>query len=374
MDGKIERHYELAILGGGIAGLGAAHEAAKRGYRAVVLERGAFCGATSSNSLRIIHGGFRYLQSLNFPRVLQSMQDQLELCRWAPHLVKPIKCVLTLDRFGLKSPLPVALAAWLYGGLKRLRPGLAGENRVISAAEVAKEIPLLAGAAPNGALLWTDALLNDLHKFHDFICGRLTALGVQLVDQCAVTAVRRQPEDFVVECRRGGEPHNISARYVINTLGPWINSLEKQGLVPGRTPFWCKAYNLVIKKQLDAQYILGRASSKGRLFFAVPRGSASALGTWYVPLKEPLAEAAVHKDDLVDFVAALNQTFPKAALNFSEIEHVDLGVLPCHSNHAEPKLLGSEVITADRGYVEVLSTKYTTFLSQGRKAVQALKV
>jgi glycerol-3-phosphate dehydrogenase len=94
------QEYELIIIGGGISGLGVAREAAQRGYHCLILEKEKCCRATSANSLRIIHGGFRYLQSLDFGRVFESISEQNYWLSAAPNYVKLLPCFLPLKRFG----------------------------------------------------------------------------------------------------------------------------------------------------------------------------------------------------------------------------------------------------------------------------------
>jgi glycerol-3-phosphate dehydrogenase len=106
------RSFDLVVVGGGIYGICAAREAALRGLAVCLLERGDFVGETSSNSLRIIHGGLRYLQHGDLRRMRESIGERRRLQRLAPALVRPLPCVMPTYGHGLmgKEALAVALA------------------------------------------------------------------------------------------------------------------------------------------------------------------------------------------------------------------------------------------------------------------------
>ena len=88
------RAYDLVVVGGGIHGVALAFEASRRGYRAVLLERADFGGGTSWSSLRIVHGGLRYLQSLDLRRFRESAAEQRWFLRHFPDLVRPLPCLM----------------------------------------------------------------------------------------------------------------------------------------------------------------------------------------------------------------------------------------------------------------------------------------
>ena len=93
--------YDLIVIGGGINGAGVARDAALRGLKTILIEKGDFAGATSSWSTRLVHGGLRYLEYFEFPLVRESLREREILLRTAPHLVKPL--LLTVPVYGGRS-------------------------------------------------------------------------------------------------------------------------------------------------------------------------------------------------------------------------------------------------------------------------------
>lgn len=359
--------FDLIILGGGISGLGVAREASRRKVKTLVLEAGRCGGATSDNTLRIIHGGFRYLQNGDLPRVIKSLRDQKAALRDAPDAVAPLPCVMPLSRFGLKSRLPAACAALMYRCIMRLCGSPLPAPRIMRAVEVHREIPLLRGLAPHGALLWHDAVMLEPRKVTETLLSELSQGPVTVIEGVKAKGVAVAEGVYEVLAESGDLYH---ARAVISTLGPFLGSVAVPEQLAGDRPLWCKGFNVTISRQLDPSFGIGVVGEKGRLFFCVPRGTGSAIGTWYLPHPNDGSPIMVYDEEIEELVSAFNTALPGANVHRSEVTSVDVGLLPMESDSPSgPKLLANERIHAVGRYVEVLSTKYTTFRSQGRQAL-----
>lgn len=369
------RRHDLIIIGGGISGLGVAAAATARGMRPLVLEAGRCVMATSHNSLRIIHGGFRYLQNLHIPRVLRSLRDQSYVFEAFREAVEPLPCLMPLAPRGLKSKLPVSAAALTYGAIMKLSGSPIPTPTIISAAEVAALVPALSSQARYGALCWYDVIMTKPELLAQRLVEEVSAAGTEIREHTLVRAVSEQGKEFQITTESG---ETFTTTHVVSTLGPWLDSVTIPSHLKGLRPLWCKGFNITISRQIHPTHAIGIQSTDGRLFFCVPRGTGTAIGTWYVPLTSPLGTTdsqalSATEEELATFVDSFNAAFPEAAITSKDISHVDVGVLPmkCESEMG-PCLYGSEIIHAASGYVEVLSTKYTTFRSQGRAAVKAL--
>jgi glycerol-3-phosphate dehydrogenase len=114
----------------------------------------------------------------------------------------------------------------------------------------------------------------------------------------------------------------------------------------------------------------------------VPRAHGTAIGTWYVPCEAPSSDStrkapAVPESEIARFIESFRSAYPGVALSQSDIVSVDAGILPMKATSAAgPVLYGAEILHRSQGgrYVEVLSTKYTTFRSQGERVVNALHI
>ncbi len=369
-------NFDVLVIGGGISGLGVSLEASRLGYSTALVEKGVCCNATSANSLRIIHGGFRYLQKLDFPRIFESIVEQNYWLNTAPQYVKPLPCFLPLNKFGLKSRYPLQVASVMYEAICHHFCGRPNGSRYVEQNYVEERVPVLKDRVPHGALLWHDALLDDVQGFAGYVKEVISKAGTAILENTRVISVSRVEGGFEVESLSGGEQTKYHAKVVVNTSGPWFGSVGKQDKEGRWQPSgWCKAYNLILKKQLEQTFAFGLLADLGRVFFFVPRsGNRTAAGTWYTPFYGDPDSLKPDELEMRDFLAAINNSMPGAGLSLDDVESVDLGVLPMRSvNKQGPVLYGMHKIFNHDGFIDVMSTKFTTFRSQGRQVVESIK-
>lgn len=367
--------YDLAVIGGGISGLGIALEAKSQGLKTAIIEKNFCCEATSNNSLRIIHGGFRYLQNLDLPRLIESSKAQAKLIQDEPDFVKPLRCLMPLKANGLKSKYPVHVALLAFQMLLPRSAKNYWRGGVLKSSEVDEAVPLLKGHAPHGALLWTDATLLDPLAFANQIKDELIADGISIFEQSEVRKIVRVGTDFLVSGGKGNSSFKHSARSIVNATGPWLGTdFGEPSSSINFKPKWCRGFNLVLSKSLESSYAIGLEGSLGRLYFIVPRANKSVVGTWYTPFDGKADEPHIEESEIAEFLKDLNPTLPNASITMNDIESVEVGVLPMESvNEQGPVLYGVEKILGHQGYIEVMSTKYTTFQSQARKVVNRVQ-
>ncbi len=356
---------DTIILGGGISGLGVAREVASAGYSTLVLEAGTCGNATSNNTLRIIHGGFRYLQNFDLPRVIKSLNDQSTLIHELPDAVQPLPCLMPLSRFGMKSRLPVTCAALLYSAIMRANGSPLASPHIVSPEKIHSTVKALRTNAPYGALCWYDGVMTDPGAVTTHLTNAITSTGGSIRERTPVQRIEGGNKSFTVHTASG---ERFTAKCVVNTLGPWLGSVQIPERLAGFRPRWCKGFNLVIKQQLDPTYGIGIQSADGRLFFCVPRGTGTAIGTWYLPHPDISVAPTVSEHEIAQFLHAFNASLPEAGITKHDIAHIDVGILPMdRTSPAGPQLIAHERIHECEGYIEVMSTKYTTFRSQGRR-------
>ncbi len=363
--------FDLIIVGGGISGLGLAREAAQAGYSTLLLEANRCGEATSNNTLRIIHGGFRYLQHLDLPRVIRSLNDQTALLNECPDAVKPLPCLMPLARTGLKSKYPVMCATLMYSGIMRLNGSPLPMPKIVSNKELQAKVPLLQNQAPNGALCWHDASMIDPSAITNHLKTAASSHKAVIRENTPISSISKDGSVFTVTSNSG---ETFRARCVITTLGPYLDSVNTPQELRAPRPLWCRGFNITISRQLDPTYGISAESTDKRLFFCVPRGTGTAIGTWYVPHPDPLAPPKVSDQEIEQFLHAFNAALPTAHVSPNEITHIDVGILPMHTVTARgPQLISHERIHANDGFIEVLSTKYTTFRSQAQATLAKAK-
>ena len=241
---------------------------------------------------------------------------------------------------------------------------------MVGAKYVDATIPFLRGTAPYGALEWNDVVMTHPEMVARYLNTEAEQDGVSVREHARVRGVARIGDSYVVTLVDG---ERIEARSVVSTLGPWVNCIERPVGVSQISSLWCKGFNITVRRQIDPRHGIGVESDDRRLFFIVPRGVYSAIGTWYVPVDGPADKPTASEEELQIFIDSFNQAAPQVKLLLNDVVSVDVGVLPMVRMSAKgPVLRGNEQIRKSHRFVEVLSTKYTTFRSQGEAVVNSL--
>ena len=378
-------HFDLLVVGGGIYGLTIAADAAQRGLRVALIEQGDFGGATSFQHLRTVHGGLRYLQSLNLVRARQSIRERRTLARIAPWAIEPLPFVLPL--YGGLTRGPWAMrAAFLIDRIlsaDRNRALPASHHlpagRVLSVAEAASAYPRLRDTAIRGAAVWHDYLMQEADRLTLAWALAAAADGAALANYVAATRLCIAPapapravtgvEAVDVET---GQTFTLRASAVVNATGAHVGRLlAPLGLDP-RLPLM-QAVNLVTRRPAPAAAIGGRTAS-GQHLFIVPWQGHAIVGTFESSTCVQPGETRVSQADVERFLTAVQTAFPAWALTSDDITRVQCGVVPAVVDQTgQPSLDGRDLLfdhgEAVAGLHSVVGTKYTTARALAERVV-----
>jgi glycerol-3-phosphate dehydrogenase len=362
--------YQVGIIGGGIIGLGIAASLAKMGCRTVLLERRRCGGGASANSHRIIHGGFRYLKDLNIRRVMESARAQALTRRRFAESVSPLSCYLPLKESGLESARAMRFALSLY---HLLTGSPAGRGKVLSPREIIFP-SLLSGLSDSTSfLLWFDLFLQDHQRVVQSLVEMIHAGSGEVREGEEVKSA-----DSTDSCTRlffQGLSEPLDCEVIINATGA---NIQQVGELFGGTLFpevrWCRAFNLVLKSEGKTGSGWAVKSKEGRLYFLVERPTGLAVGTEYLPLDGVSDSVEITGNEQQNFLSDVSHAVPSELLANLEIMSVEKGVLPIKGwKDRTPLLYGSEEVRTRGKYLEVLSTKYTTFLVVGEKVSRIVR-
>jgi glycerol-3-phosphate dehydrogenase len=359
--------FDVAIIGAGWSGIGLAHEAARNGFRVAVYDSAPNAGTlTSCNSLRIVHGGFRYLQTGALARTQRSAEALRLALHQYPEFVTPLSSLLPLSRWGLKSPIPVRVALAVYHRLAKVPVQRRG--CILGQAEFDAAVPLLCGMARYGALQWWDGLVVDPRGWFERLVQEATELGAEFNFRSPVRSVAVTPTHAVVSLAGAA---SVEAKVVFNAAGPLIRSVDLLGVErPERR--WCRGFNLIVRPKLASNYAVA-GSGNGRMLFAVPRGDGTAIGTWYLPCHDGADRAEISPSEVAQAVRELYAAYPGFIVEMNDVAAVESGVLPLggYARLGEPIPQGQESTFVAGRYVEILSTKFTTFMVQAQSLLQS---
>lgn len=297
----MEQTFDLAVIGGGVNGAGIARDAAGRGARVLLLERGDLAEGTSSNSTKLIHGGLRYLEHYEFGLVREALSEREVLWGIAPHIIWPLRFILP-HRPGLRPRWLVRLGLFLYdhlGGRKRL-PAAEGVDLT--------RHPAGAPLQPQytRAFAYSDGWVDD---------ARLVVLnardaadrGAEVRTRCEVTALARESEAWRITA--GGE--TFRARAVVNAAGPRVlDLLGRAGEPSAQKMRLVRGSHIVVRRLFDHDYAYFFQLPDGRIFFAIPyETDFTLIGTTDVDHEGPLAEVKASAEEIAYLCAGASEYF-----------------------------------------------------------------
>jgi glycerol-3-phosphate dehydrogenase len=309
-----DRTVDLLIIGGGIIGAGIARDAALRGLSVALVEQEDFGSGTSSRPTRLIHGGLRYLEMFDFGLVRSDMKEREILLRIAKHLVFPLPFLLPLYRRGPLYRLKLRTGMVLYDALSR-KKSLPRRKR-LSRAETLAEEPGLAREGLTGAWRFYDAQVPYVERL--VIENVLDAVehGAVAINHAQALSFLREGQRVtgaVVRDRERSRTFDVRARFTVNATGPWLDGT----VAPLRTgaPLLrlTKGIHLVTPRATTHAHVL--FADDDRLFFVLPFGDATIVGTTDTDFEGDPATAAASEEDVRYLVAAACRAFPEAPLD-----------------------------------------------------------
>ena len=363
--------FDLAIVGGGVNGCGIARDAAGRGAKVLLLERGDLAQGTSSASTKLIHGGLRYLEHYEFALVREALSERERLWGIAPHIVWPLRFVLPHVR-GLRPRWLLRLGLFLYdhiGGRKALPATQSIDLRKHPAGR-----PLKPEFAHGFA--YSDCWVDD---------SRLVVLnardaadrGAEVRTRTEVTKLERSGDHWWIETGNGA----FRARAVVNAAGPSVLALLARANRPGEHRMrLVRGSHIVVPRLFDHDFAYFFQLADGRIFFAIPyERDLTLIGTTDRDHQGPLEQIAASAEEIAYLCEGANHYFARA------ISPVDVvwsfaGVRPLiDDGSGKPE-------AATRGYtfeldggdgvpplLSVFGGKITTYRHLAAEAVEMLK-
>jgi glycerol-3-phosphate dehydrogenase len=372
LDQLTGRTFDLLVVGGGIYGLTIAYDAAQRGLGVALIEQDDFGSGTTFNHLRTIHGGLRYLQTLDIRRARESVRERRTVARIAPHAVQPMPFAIPLYRSLTRGKIAMragfALDSVVAAGRNRgvgaahhLRRG-----RVVGRGNAVQNFPGLRRQGLTGAAVYYDYVTTEPDRY-------VFSYAIAAVEHGAVIANHVQAVAPLADGRRvtgvsardtlGSRTFEIAAKLTINATGARVDRLLKPlGVSTGVQ--WLRAMNLVTRRDAGDEALGGR-SKTGRFLFLVPWRDRALFGTWESRAVCDPEDTNVHDEDVAAFIADLNQAFPALDLTPADVTLVHHGIVPAVARGGRVALDGHEVIRDHAaqgvsGIVSVSGTKFTT--------------
>jgi glycerol-3-phosphate dehydrogenase len=387
--------FDVVVIGGGIAGACTAWDAALRGLRVALVERGDFGGATSSHSLKVAHGGIRYLQHLDVARLRESCRERSAFLRIAPHLVRPLPFLVPTRGRGLGGQTAFRAALGALGVLSADRNrGLADPDRripggtVLSREELLARHPDLAELGFDGAgVFWDGQFLNPPRLVFSIVRSALEA-GAAAANHCEATGLALRAgalEGVEAVDRLSGERFTIRTRLAVNAAGPYAEELlQACGVIDRpRTPL-SRDLAVVVPRNLvgeaglalqtryrDPDALLSRGN---RHLFLAPWRHATLIGVHSRIFAGAPSRLRVDEAEVQGFLDEINEARPALGLDLGDVSFVHAGLLPAGGEEGANVSFGKRSLLVDHaqtggpaGLVTIMSVRFT----MGRAVAEA---
>lgn len=392
-----DKQFDVVIIGGGITGAWLSLHCARSGYKTALIEKADYASQTSSASSKMLHGGIRYLQQMQFDKVRESAMERAEFIHAAPHLSRAVPFVIPTYKDFKRSKF------FLRCGMLAYQTLCLGENALIdskeqrmsgvksiSASEL-NQICDLENEPHTGAMLFYERHMIDSERMVLAIVQTAQLFGAQahnyvsaqgfLGDETIVTGVAARDE-------LNGDEFSINAQLVINAAGPWVDNLNNN-LANAETAPSINSYALgshIVTRQISDHAIAlttkQKAGSKldrgGRHVFSIPWRGYSLIGTSYNEINSANGDVSLQSEHVDQLIDAINDAMPSAKLSRDDVISGYSGLYDYRTNNVkstvyqgsgEYQVIDHKSSNGVDGLVTALGAKYTT----GRK-VSALSM
>lgn len=386
-----DQEFDVVIIGGGITGAWLSLHCARSGYKTALIEQVDYASQTSSASSKMLHGGIRYLQQMQFDKVRESAMERAEFIYAAPHLSHAVPFVIPTYNDFKRSKFFLGCGLLAYQTLCLGENSLIGSKeqamsgvKSINAAELNK-ICDLENEPHTGAMLFYERHMIDSERMVLAIIQTARQNGAQahnyvsaqgfLGDENLVTGVAARDE-------LSGDTFSINAKLVINAAGPWVDNLNGQLAHADKAPS-INSYALgshIVTRQLSDHAIAlttkQKAGSKvdrgGRHVFTIPWRGYSLIGTSYDEIDSANADVSLQSEHVDQLIEAINDAMPSAKLCRDDVISGYSGLYDYRTNNVksavyqgsgEYQVIDHKSSNGVDGLLTALGAKYTT----GRK-------
>ncbi len=373
---------DLLIIGGGINGAGIARDAARRGLSVALVEMKDLAYGTSSRSSKLVHGGLRYLEQLEFSLVFESVSERRILLDIAPHLVNPLGFLFPVFDSSRRGMREVSVGMWLYEGLSLFRSPK--RHRKLKPAEVKVEEPALRTDNVRGASLFYDCSTDD---------ARLTLeSAIDAAKHGATISTWSKAVSFlkdeggrvigaVVKDAFSGDLKEVNARCVVNATGPWTDrtiAMSHEVSSPLLRP--TKGVHIVLDRAkvpvMNAVTCFHPVDR--RVLFAIPWGDRTYLGTTDTDYEGDPGDVRATLEDVDYLLAASNYHFPDHQVSRDDVICTWAGLRPLIAPDGGDDVSESKVSREHHiqigqdGLVTIAGGKLTTYRRMSAEVVDTV--
>jgi glycerol-3-phosphate dehydrogenase len=364
--------FDLIVVGGGITGAGTARDAALRGLSCLLLEKGDFASGVTSKSTRLIHGGLRYLANFEMDLVAESLRERAILRRQAPYLIHPMPILIPIYKGDPHNRAAISIGIHLYDMLSHEKDlphyFTSGSEKTLKF-----EPRLNRDGLTGSAMFYDHQILMPERLVIENIIGAREA-GASILNYVRAEKIEETSGGIIVTARDilANQPHTFRSKALINASGPWIDTVRKAGNIDNqKIIFPTKGVHLVLPKL--SEHALFITSRDGRMFFIIPLGTYSLIGTTDTKYNGDLDEVHANRDDVNYLLAESRRILPGMNLSKEVILYTYAGIRPlAFSGESESKISRKHRVISegktDR-IITIAGGKLTTYRAMAKDVV-----
>ena len=292
--------FDVLIVGGGINGAVSAAALSARGASVALIDRGDFAGFTSQESSNLVWGGIKYLENYEFPLVRKLCMSRNRLMRAYPANVKEIGFLGVLGETAPFPPWVVGVGAFAYWGIGNFKTNA---PRPMSPETIERIEPIINTVGTAGGIEYADAYLkdNDARFVFSFIRSAMD-VGAVAANYVELENAERVKGNWHAELRdcESGMPINLDAKVIVNAAGPFLDGLNKTWNTHTRHQIvYSKGVHLVVDQLTPNERVLAFFDDDQRLFYVIPMGNRSVIGTTDTRVDDPHTEVTESDKDFL---------------------------------------------------------------------------
>ncbi len=373
---------DLLVVGGGINGAGIAREAAMRGLRVALIDKGDFASGTSSRSSKLIHGGVRYLETGDIGLVFESSRERDLLRRkLAPHLVQPLRFFFPVYRTGPVGYHKLRAGLVLYDLLAAFRN--IQRHQMVPAAKVAAVEPTLRAEGLRGGALYYDCFTDDARLVLETVLASeeagalcLNYVGLEAFDKTDGSIVGVQLRDLDAE----GGSISLRPRAVVNATGPWLDRVRRLDDPKAASLLRpTKGVHVIVPRERvgNQNAVVLHSIRDRRVLFVLPWQDHTMVGTTDTDYQGSPDLVAADEDDVRYLLETVNFHFPKARLTENDVVSTVAGLRPLVASGADRESPSEvsreeEIFESESGLVSLGGGKLTTYRRIAIKVVNRI--
>ena len=383
----IEKYpFDLIVVGAGINGVGIARDAAMRGLKVLLIDKGDVASGTTSWSTRLIHGGLRYLEYYELYLVHESLAEREKLLKIAPHLVRPLPFIIPVYDYSKRGTVLVRLGMIGYDLLSWSKS--LDRHKMLTREEVLERVPGLEREGLLGAAMYYDGQVEYAERL-------AVENAVSAHENGAVVLTYAEVERLIVEngnvvgvefkdLLEGGR-HEARAPVTVNVAGPWVDEvLRKMDFAEERMIGGTKGSHLIVDPFPGApanEALYAEAKEDGRPYFIVPWNGRYLIGTTDIRYEGDLDLVVADEEEIDYLIRETNNVIPSANLTREDVLFTYSGVrpLPYEPEGAEGSVTRSHIIYDHAehdprigGLFSIIGGKLTTYRNLSRETVDAV--